>query len=155
MKIHYQIEKEKESKEKIISEIKNNPKKNTFLLVIDKAAIIEGIYASLEKGREITIKIDEESEDYPNILKKIPPRFVLQENGIIDFTFYLKKFGFDLFKEKGEYFLKIKKKNEETIDLKLKLDTDKTVDLRLLSPDRNKNDKMFFGIRSYYYTKKN
>lgn len=163
MKIHYQLEEERESKEKIISEIKNNTKKNIFLDIFDKAAFIESVANGLKKGEKIAIKIDEESDDYPNILKNSPPRLIIQEKvegEKILLSDYLKRvneksFEISLNKEKNDYILYIKKTSDEKLDLKLKLDSDKTIDLSLLSSDRNKNDKTYFGVRSYYYTKKN
>jgi hypothetical protein len=162
MKIHYEIEKEEKDREKFFLEIKKNPKSSMFLDIFDKAHLIEAIADNLKIGEKVILKIDEESEDYPQILKNSPPRFIIQksvEGEYISLNDYFGKFdkkGFELLlkKEKNDYILEIKKLKEEKLDLKLKLDRDKTIDLRLLSQDKTRKDKVYFGVKSYYYVRK-
>jgi hypothetical protein len=161
MKIYEEIEKEGNNKEAILLDIKKSPKSGIFLNIFDKARFIELISDNLKKGEKIILKIDEDNDEY-NLLKTSLPRFIIQNNiesDPIPLIDYLKKFeksGFEISvkKEKNDYILKIKKIKDEKLDLRLKLDTDRTIDLKLLNSDRDKKDKVFFGVRSYYYVKK-
>jgi len=156
------MEKEQKNKENILAQIRKNPKSSVFIDLFDKAGIIGEIANSLKIGEKIIFKIDEESDDYPNILKDSPPRLIIQndvEEEKIPLADYLEKldtkgYEISLKKEKNDYFLSIKKTKEEKLDLKLKIDRDRTIDLKFLSADKSKKDKVFFGVKSYYYVRK-
>lgn len=156
MKIYKDLEKEQNEIDKILIDIKKNSKSNVFLDIFDKAYFIEKLYDLMQKNESIIFKIDEETKDYPNFLLTNLPRFIVQtDSEKINFEDYIKKFNELKLEKKGnEYFLTISKKNDK-IDLNLKVDKDKTLSLSLISEDKSKKDKVYFGVRSYFYIKKN
>lgn len=156
MKIYKDLEKEKNEIDKILIDIKKNSKSNIFLDIFDKSLFIEKLYDLMQKNESITFKIDEETKDYPNFLLTNLPRFIVQtDSEKISFEDFIKKFNELKLEKKGnEYFLTISKK-DDSLDLKLKIDKDKTLSLNLISEDKQKKDKVYFGVRSYFYVKKN
>ena len=148
MKIYHELLKERENEEKTI-------KTNDIIHIIDKLYFIEKIHSSMKKGESKTIKIDEENNDYPNFLKTDLPRLIIQnDDEKINFSDFIKKFNeLKLEKKKNDYFLTIKKQND-SLNFNVKVDKDKTIDLKFISENKNKKDNTYFGIKTYYYTKK-
>jgi len=153
MKIHYDMLKETKEQDRIVQDILKG--KRSLADVFDKAAFIEKIWEKAPVGKALTVKLDDEKKNYPEILLNFkPPRIIIQDNGkTIPFEEYLKRFANDDYNmsvsfKNEEYFLTIKKTRDIKLDLKLKLDRDKTIDISKMFKDIK-------GIRTYYHVKKN
>ena len=154
MKIYLQLANERNNEEKILQDILKS--KLILIDVFDKLYFVEKIHSQMKKGESKTLKIDEETKNYPNFLKTDLPRIIIQnDDEKIPFSEFIKKFSeLKLEKKDDEYFLTIKKQND-SLNFNLKVDKDKTIDLKWISDNKGKKDSIYSGIKTYYYIKKN
>ena len=158
MMIDFNLQEEKEQFPKLLKEAISKGQKFSLINIFDKAGFIEELWGLLETNKKVSITLDEDDSNYPNILQDKPPRFVIYDDknkvSLSNHFAEIRKKGFDITLDynKNEYILTLHKNNDESLNLGLKLDRDRTIDLAFLS-DRTGKDKVFFGVKSFYNKK--
>lgn len=147
-------------------------KDNCFDLIYSQVAIqyvdrkdqlLEEVWRALKPGGKAFLDIDARTEDVPDFLDFVSPRFIIyKDNKIYPLRRFIKDVynrGFDIIykrlikkesgKTKSRITMIITKNNNRKLDLSLKFDELSSFDLGVLNPEKNKWS-VYWGYRSVY-----